>query len=364
MGKKTWLPLYVVQFFFLFLLTVVESTPILLNITVGSTLSSSSPNQTAFWLSPSENFAFGFYKTHPNKEEYTVGIWLAKSCHKTLVWELDRSQPLLSATTSSVLFDQDGLFKLQVTGNKNRGLENYTRNLFGNMVKTPASYAAMQDDGNFVIYDSKSRIIWQSFDYPTDTILAGQTLKSGYSLIASSSMYRFVGHVHYSLIMQEDQNILVYDIHDDGGCDGLCRRFVWGSQKNRNSGHAQLKLDSCGNLNVVDWSSSLINNLYKEKKENCSSLPHRVTLDSDGSFRLYKDYTMGCDGGSSSVVLWRSRSVQSFYNMLIQVLYTIFMASIAVLLVSILILRITCILHIRHQRVNQGIVQHVEMQAL
>ncbi|RZC92777.1 hypothetical protein C5167_029505 [Papaver somniferum] len=40
----------------------------------------------------------------------------------------------------------------------------------------------MQDDGNLVFYNSRSEIIWESFDYPTDTIPGGQNLRSGVDL--------------------------------------------------------------------------------------------------------------------------------------------------------------------------------------
>ena len=42
----------------------------------------------------------------------------------------------------------------------------------------PATSAAMLDSGNFVLYDNDSNVIWESFDFPTDTILGGQNLSS------------------------------------------------------------------------------------------------------------------------------------------------------------------------------------------
>lgn len=47
----------------------------------------------------------------------------------------------------------------------------------------------MLDSGNFVLYDYNniSRIIWQSFDHPTDTLLEGQSLPPGSHLTSSLS---------------------------------------------------------------------------------------------------------------------------------------------------------------------------------
>lgn len=38
-----------------------------------------------------------------------------------------------------------------------------------------ASYAAMLDTGNFLLYNSTGLPIWQSFDHPSDTLLPLQT---------------------------------------------------------------------------------------------------------------------------------------------------------------------------------------------
>ncbi|KAK6279030.1 hypothetical protein POUND7_019297 [Theobroma cacao] len=51
----------------------------------------------------------------------------------------------------------------------------------------------MQDDGNFVLRESSSRVIWRSFDFPTDTILLGQNLVMGQKLYSNAN-----GTVDYS----------------------------------------------------------------------------------------------------------------------------------------------------------------------
>ncbi|KAI4363875.1 hypothetical protein MLD38_020040 [Melastoma candidum] len=43
----------------------------------------------------------------------------------------------------------------------------------------------MTDVGNLVLFDKNDRIVWQSFDHPTDTLLTGQKLMLGKRLVAS-----------------------------------------------------------------------------------------------------------------------------------------------------------------------------------
>ncbi|KAJ0897802.1 putative bulb-type lectin domain superfamily [Helianthus annuus] len=46
----------------------------------------------------------------------------------------------------------------------------------------------MQDSRNFVLYDSTgTRVLWQTFEHPTNTLLAGQSLKPGQTLFSSVS---------------------------------------------------------------------------------------------------------------------------------------------------------------------------------
>ncbi|KAF2284364.1 hypothetical protein GH714_021124 [Hevea brasiliensis] len=48
-------------------------------------------------------------------------------------------------------------------------------------VSDPIDSATMLDSGNFVLYGSNSSVVWQSFDFPTDTLLGGQNLSNAMS---------------------------------------------------------------------------------------------------------------------------------------------------------------------------------------
>ncbi|KAL8461162.1 hypothetical protein ACS0TY_032586 [Phlomoides rotata] len=69
----------------------------------------------------------------------------------------------------------------------------------------------MLDNGNFVLYNSESSIIWQSFDYPTDTLLQGQRLRPGSGLFSNESETDHSKGI-FTLPMQTDDNLVQYPV--------------------------------------------------------------------------------------------------------------------------------------------------------
>ncbi|GLJ35697.1 hypothetical protein SUGI_0717230 [Cryptomeria japonica] len=94
-----------------------------------------------------------------------------------MVWSSNRDQMVQENATLTLTF----------TG------ELVLRNLDGTLVwstntSTPAfQRMSIEESGNLVLYNSSGRVIWQSFDYPTDTLLRGQKLKVGQKLTANIS---------------------------------------------------------------------------------------------------------------------------------------------------------------------------------
>ncbi|KAK4587257.1 hypothetical protein RGQ29_024106 [Quercus rubra] len=123
-------------------------------INLGSSISAGSNSS---WKSPSGDFAFGFYPLVTGK--YLVGIWFDKISEKTLVWSANRDDP--AGKGSSI--------KLSRTGQLVLTHSNGTEVVINNVTSTDS--ASMQDDGNLVLRNSSSGIIWQSFNFPTNTIL-------------------------------------------------------------------------------------------------------------------------------------------------------------------------------------------------
>ncbi|KAJ7545325.1 hypothetical protein O6H91_09G115000 [Diphasiastrum complanatum] len=138
-----------------------------------------------------DTFAMGFMRKSFNA--YTLCVWVdvpTKSL-AAAVWSPNRNQPVnrngsftFVANGSLVLNDGDGreVWSTHTDGRGGLGIE-------------------MQDSGNLAIYNLLNESIWQSFDFPTDTLLQGQVLSSGMRLISSISD-RNLSEGSYSLAIE------------------------------------------------------------------------------------------------------------------------------------------------------------------
>ncbi|TXG47213.1 hypothetical protein EZV62_026507 [Acer yangbiense] len=121
-------------------------------------------------VSSDGNFKLGFFSPAKSQARY-VGIWFNKISEQTVVWVANRETPIRNSS---------GIFKIGGDGNLAVFCCNQSSPLWSTNVSVPAqtSAAKLLDSGNLVLV-AKETIIWQSFDYPTDTLLAG--MKFGYN---------------------------------------------------------------------------------------------------------------------------------------------------------------------------------------
>nr|POE49861.1 g-type lectin s-receptor-like serine/threonine-protein kinase lecrk1 [Quercus suber] len=238
------------------------------------------------WPSPSNRFAFGFY---PQGSGFAVGIWLVVMDNITVVWTANRDDPPVTSK-ASLDFTKDGKLVLRT--------EQGPEQVIASGAKGPASYAAMRDSGNFVLCDNDSKIIWQSFDTPTNTILQNQTLLAGAELVSSlNESDHSTGLFH--LRMQTDGNLVSYPGNSgDAASDAYWNTGTSGSGLNPNGALFDLYLNSTGGLNLVNHANSAtvytLNGKYffpsadiNFNPNNDKNTIYRATLDVDGIFRLY-----------------------------------------------------------------------------
>ncbi|TKY71597.1 G-type lectin S-receptor serine/threonine-protein kinase [Spatholobus suberectus] len=145
-------------------------------------------------ISAGQNFSLGFFTPGTSKSRY-IGIWYKNIMPQTVVWVANRETPLNDSSGNLTI----------VAG--------------GNIVLFDGA-------GNLVLMDGKSSgsdsYIWQSFDYPTDTMLPGLKLgwdktsglnryltswKSANDPSAGNFTYRFDDNEFPELVIRQGMNI-------------------------------------------------------------------------------------------------------------------------------------------------------------
>ncbi|KMT14147.1 hypothetical protein BVRB_4g079680 [Beta vulgaris subsp. vulgaris] len=134
------------------------------NIPVGRSLSATNSSS---WLSSSGDFAFGFSKFPNSTSLFLLAIWYAK-IPDTIVWYGNDGNPVPQGSSVKITADE-GLVLSDPQGNK---LWDTSDELSDG---GDVSYGFMNDTGNFALKRSNNdNSVWQSFNYPTDTLLPSQ----------------------------------------------------------------------------------------------------------------------------------------------------------------------------------------------
>ena len=152
-----------------------------------------------FFASP---FQLCFYNTTPNA--YTLALRMGIQRNEPIyrwVWEANRGNPVGENATLTfgtegnlVLAHANGRVAWQ-TGTAGKGVVGIK----------------LLSNGNWVLYDSKGKFVWQSFDYPTDTLLVGQSLKvGGVTKLVSRASESENSDGKYSLVMESKRLAMYY----------------------------------------------------------------------------------------------------------------------------------------------------------
>lgn len=124
-------------------------------------------------VSARKAFALGFFSP-PNSHKRYVGIWYHKVPQQTVVWVANRESPV---NDSSGVLAIDARGRLIVYAYQNPHSPIWSANISA-LSSSPSnnnSVAKLLDVGNLVLFHditaSQNDVVWQSFDYPTDTML-------------------------------------------------------------------------------------------------------------------------------------------------------------------------------------------------
>ncbi|KAL8157014.1 hypothetical protein AgCh_001932 [Apium graveolens] len=149
------------------------------NLKISTGLDTLSPGQPLYGnqtlISQGRNFELGFFSPGNSTNSY-VGIWYYGSPDdKTVVWVANRESPIRQISNNSrLVLSEDGSLILY------SGFD-----LLWTTNSSVANKGLLLDEGNFILSDGLS-VVWQSFDYPTDTWLPGAKLGNNKSLILTS----------------------------------------------------------------------------------------------------------------------------------------------------------------------------------
>ncbi|XP_022732842.1 G-type lectin S-receptor-like serine/threonine-protein kinase LECRK4 [Durio zibethinus] len=254
------------------------------NVNVGDSLSAN--DKTMSWQSPSGDFAFGFHPIPGQKDRFVLAIWYAKIPERTIVWYANRENPATDKD-SKVELTRTGHLVLKDPKDKELWRSQSLTN------DSQVSHAAMLDTGNFVIASNNSANIWESFKYPTDTILPTQELDFDGNLLSALDETSY-NKGKYQLRFDKGSLILNQIDMFTGKPYNNYSSFETGSRLIFNkSGHIQIQ-NSTGSPR-------------KLAPENAVPRPdsnyYRATLDFYGVFTLYS-YPRNPSGGESWSVLW------------------------------------------------------------
>ncbi len=172
-------PLFVYSFLFSSLLRITSTTL--------DTITPSHPirdDHGETLVSAGGTFELGFFSPGILKNRF-VGIWYVIS-KVTVVWVANRETPLENHSGVLKVTDNGILVLVDTTNNTTIWSSSNTSRTSGNHPT-----AQLFDSGNFVvkdkIIDQPDKILWQSFDYPCDTLLPD--MKVGWDLATGLDRY-------------------------------------------------------------------------------------------------------------------------------------------------------------------------------
>ncbi|XP_017979707.1 PREDICTED: uncharacterized protein LOC18593792 [Theobroma cacao] len=147
--------------------------------------------------SAGNTFELGFVSPGSSTKRY-VGIWMINVPSKDIVWVANRDHPFSGSSQPVLTINDDGYLVI------------VDSRITYRVSDDPSSQnvsATLLDSGNLVLRNENFDVLWQSFDYPTDTFLPG--MKLGYS--------RKTGKVWSltSWVDEEDPNIGDFEVRMD-----------------------------------------------------------------------------------------------------------------------------------------------------
>ncbi|PQQ00045.1 G-type lectin S-receptor-like serine/threonine-protein kinase RLK1 [Prunus yedoensis var. nudiflora] len=261
------------------------------SIAVGAYLTATAEgNSSSSWLSPSGDFAFGFWPLG-NNDLFLLSIWYAKIPDRTIVWYANNKSAVAPLGSTVNLTAYSGLVLTSP-----RGGELWKSETIVGVVAN----GVFNDTGNFVLEDDSSKKLWESFKNPTDTILPGQIIETGGSLASRQSETNY-STGRFQLQLQQDGNLVLNSINFT---TGSTYKPYFGSSTTKGkvpgSEGKQLVFNDSGYMYVLRENGE---KFTWGNRGSAMGYYTRATLNFDGVFAQYV-YPKNFSGNASWKPLW------------------------------------------------------------
>ncbi|KAL2658088.1 hypothetical protein GLYMA_03G003300v4 [Glycine max] len=225
--------------------------------------------------SPKATFSAGFYPVGDNA--YGFAIWYTTTPH-TLVWMANRDRPV-NGKRSMLSLLKTGNLVLTDAGQSIVWSTN-------TITSSKQVQLHFYDTGNLVLLDNSNAVVlWQSFDFPTDTLLPGQTLSKNTNLVSSRSQTNYSSGFYKLFFDSENVLRLMYQ---GPRVSSLYWPDPWLQSNDFGSGNGRLSYNDT-RVAVLDHLGYMVSsdNFTFRTSDYGTVLQRRLTLDHDGNVRVY-----------------------------------------------------------------------------
>ncbi|EAZ01431.1 hypothetical protein OsI_23464 [Oryza sativa Indica Group] len=220
--------------------------------------------------SPDRTFTCGFYNISPNAS--TFSIWFSNSSEKTVVWSANPLHPVYTWESKFELKSDGGMLLKDYNGQVV-----WTNNVSSSNAEQVQ--AKLLNTGNLIVKSKGDTILWESFAFPTDTLLPTQNITARIKLISTNRLLapgRFSFHFddQYLLSLFYDEKDLSLIYWPDP------TQNIWEKHRKPFNSTANGAVDSQGHFLGSDDANFTAADLGPR-------IMRRLTLDYDGNLRLY-----------------------------------------------------------------------------
>ncbi|KAK2440658.1 putative receptor protein kinase ZmPK1 [Trifolium repens] len=250
-------------------------------------ISVENPQQNTI-LSPNQTFTAGFYPVGQNA--YSFAIWFTQK-HKhlnsnittTIVWMANRDKPVNGKRSTLSLLKTGNLVLTDAAQSIVWSTDTVSSNPLQLLLHENGNLVLQEQNFNSSIKNNV--ILWQSFDFPTDTLLPNQPLTRFTNLVSSRSQTNFSSGF-YKLFFDNDNTLGL--LYEGPRVSSIYWPDPWttkngavgsGTRSTFNSSRIAL-LDSLGRFSSSD-------NFVFNNSDYGTYLQRFIRLDHDGNVRVY-----------------------------------------------------------------------------